>query len=150
MRQIKFNVQQLMSPVKDSMGGQWKVEADREGNLTLSEVAAWAVRIEGILVGKSFIEDPAEAVRAVFAASGLHSLPEAVAVFALEDLDGHTQTDRLSPEEWVIFTLGGEAYKVPRQQFGEEVEKSTRWVQARQAKRHEIDALMLELKKLGG
>lgn len=51
-------------------------------------------------------------------------------------------------ESFVVFTLGGEAFCVPRIQFSAEVERSSRWTQARQAKRPEIDALVEELKRI--
>jgi len=122
----------------DTRGTRWRIVADKDhAMLVLTEQSMWTIHIEGYLVGSASHEDPGEAVREVFKAAGLESLPEAVEVRAASD-----------KETWVIFTLNSVAYKVPTPQFASEVLPSTRWVQARGAKRAEIDALMAELKVL--
>ena len=145
MRQIKLNAKETAATITDSLGGQWAVGVEENGAIVvLTELAKWRIFIEGSLVGDAFHSDPAEAAREVLAASGMQSLPEAVAVVSYPAVYAQ------GSEAFVIFTLGGEAFKVPLTQFQQEIEKSTRWIQARQAKRHEIDALMAELKKIGG
>jgi hypothetical protein len=151
MRQLKIELPTLkpgeVRQIKDSTGRNWEVErrpmdaaapaADQTEFLVLNEIPRWDIQIEGFQIGSADSLHPGEAVRECFQAAGLTSLPEAVLVKAV------------SPEEqFAVFTLGGKAYSVPLRQFSEEVEKSGAWITARQARRPEIDALMIELRKL--
>jgi len=131
---------------RDSAGIPWtmalrpNIEGEtQELDVEVEESPSWAILIGGHVIGHANHDDPAEAVREVFAEAGLSSLPEAVEVLARRDDEGEAQ---------VIFTLDGKAYSVPQGQFLAEVAKSDRWIQAQQAKRTEIDALMDEIKKL--
>lgn len=151
MRQLKIELPTFQNgvarQVKDSKGRNWEVvrelmdaaapAADQTEFLTLREVPRWDIQIEGFQIGTADHGEAGEAMRLAFKAAGLTSLPEAVLVKAV------------TPEEqYAVFTLGGKAYSVPLKQFSEEVEKSGAWITARQARRPEIDALMIELRKL--
>lgn len=129
----------------DSAGKKWKASISKQGDkledgiaLTVGECPLWSIFIEGAFIGVRSDENPGEAVREAFHAAGLTSLPEAVEVKAVS----------ATGDIFMVFTLGGEAYCVPVKQFTEEVAKSSNWITARQARRPEIDALMLEIKKL--
>lgn len=124
--------------VTDSSGRRWRLQLPDLGAvfpLTLIQVPKWVISIGGTKIGEADGDDPAEAMRDAFSKSGLTSLPEAVAVQVFNE-----------HESWMVFTLGGQAFKVTNEQFVKEVMGSTRWVQGQQAKRHEIDALMKELR----
>jgi hypothetical protein len=138
VRQIKFTPGEELAT--DSLGGRWEVQGPSGGEkpfFLLSQIPDWDVRMEGVRIGSGVGKNPAEVAREVLAASAVTSLPEAVAVFVDSE-----------KESFVVFTLGGEAFCVPRIQFSAEVERSSRWTQARQAKRPEIDALVEELKRI--
>lgn len=125
----------------DSEGQKWRLimDGDEDGSIDLSieEIPAWSVYIEGHLIGMAVNESAGEAAREVFQNAGLTSLPEAVEVKAV------------GPDEtFAVFTLEGEAYCVPLAQFVGEVAKTSNWITARQARRPEIDALMEEIKRL--
>lgn len=127
--------------VDDDTGVHWQAQLKRGMNfldVELEELANWTIRLEGFKIGESSSNDPAEAVRALLQVSGITSLPEAVPVFASSPMD-----------EFVVFTLNSKAFVAPKKQFAAEVEKSSQWVGARQAKRTEIDALQADLLKLG-
>ena len=123
----------------DSTGKKWKGTLARVESgyaLIFDEMNSWRVYIEGVDVGGAMNPDPAEAVREAFAAAGLSSMPEGVEVKAVS-----------GDEVWVIFALNGAAHKATATAFAE-VAKSTHWVQTRQAKRQEIDALRQELSRM--
>lgn len=126
----------------DSEGQKWRLimDGDEDGSIDLSieEIPAWSVYIEGHFIGVAVNEDAGEAVREVFQNAGLTSLPEAVEAKAVS-ADGSTH---------MVFTLEGGAYCVPVGRFINEVAKSSNWITARQARRPEIDALMEEIKRL--
>lgn len=128
---------------QDATGGEWAVRLTRtkDGGVTveLAPVLDWAVRVEGVSVGSARGDDPAEAAREALRAAEVTHLPEAVCVQIGRD-----------GEAWVMFTLDGKAYCVPQAQFGAEVEKSGRWVDARARRGREIDALHAELRKAAG
>jgi len=105
--------------------------------IELTERLPWTIALEGVVIGTAGGEDPAEAVREALRHAGVTSLPEAVEVRASR-----------GTEAIVVFTLEGRAFKVPAQEFAADVARSTRWVQARQAKRPEIDALQRELRAI--
>lgn len=147
MRQVRIELPSLQEgivrQVKDSTGRNWEVVREKLAPaggeqtefLVMNEIPAWEIQIEGYGIGSANGLHPGEAVRECFQAAGLTSLPEAVLVKAV------------SPEEqFAVFTLDGKAYSVPLKQFSEEVEKSSNWVRARQARRPEIDALLAELR----
>lgn len=126
----------------DGQQGQWAYSIKRGLNsleVVVSEMAKWIVRLEGFVIGEVSGNDPAESVRALLQASDITSLPEAVAVFATSESEGN----------YAVFTLNGKAYCSTKKQFGEDVEKSSAWVGARQAKRTEIESLQNDLLKLG-
>lgn len=131
--------------VADTGGSKWKATLARKGDamengfaMTIEEIPAWAIFIEGIFIGARANKSPGDAVHDAFAAAGLTTLPEAVEVKAV-GMDGSA---------FMVFTLSGTAYCVPVKQFTEEVAKSGNWVSTRQARRPEIDALMEEIKRL--
>jgi hypothetical protein len=141
MREIKIPLSALddknkLQNVVDSAGRRWDFIIIDEA-ISITEIPAWSIYIEGILVGTGDAVDPGEAVREAFLEAGLTSMPEAVLVKA-SGPDG----------DYAIFTLAGKAYRIPLKKFSEEVENSSLWTSTRQAKRPEIDALMSELKKL--
>lgn len=137
----------IREETKDSLGRRWIVflKSVAEGleniskgmEMVVSEITTWAIYIEGAFIGVATNEKPEEAVREAFQNAGLTSLPEAVEVKVVGP-DG----------VFIVFTLSGEAYCTPLEQFMNEVAKSGQWITARQAKRTEIDALMEEIKKL--
>lgn len=105
--------------------------------IELTEMLPWTIALEGVVIGTAGGADPAEAVREALRHAEVTSLPEGVEVRASR-----------GTEAIVVFTLDGRAFKVPAQEFAADVARSTRWVQARQAKRHEIDALQRELRAI--
>jgi len=125
----------------DSEGQKWRLVmgGDEDGSIDLSieEIPAWSVYIEGHFIGVAVNGNAGEAVREVFQNAGLTSMPEAVEVKAV----GQDET-------FAVFTLEGEAYCVPLTQFVGEIVGTSNWITARQARRPEIDALMEEIKRL--
>lgn len=125
----------------DATGGHWAYSIKRGMNfleVIVGEMAKWTVRLEGFMIGEVSGTEPAESVRELLKVSGITSLPEAIPVFANSEIEGN----------FVVFTLNGKAYCASKKQFGEEVEKSSEWIGARQVKRMEIEALIAELQKL--
>lgn len=149
MRQLKIDLPTLqrgvVKKVTDTKGRNWEVVrglsdaagAEQTEFIVLSEIPRWTIYIEGYEIGTGDHPEASEAMRGAFQAAGLTSLPEAVFVKAVSE-----------GETFAIFGLEGKMYSVPLQQFNAEIEKSNRWTFARQAKRPEIDALLIELKKL--
>ena len=126
----------------DSEGARWKFVMeggeDNAVSISIEEIPAWMVYIEGHFIGTTVKEDAGEAVREVFLNAGLTSLPEAIEARAIS-ADGSNH---------VVFTLEGKAYGGPLEQFINEVVKTSNWIMARQARRPEIEALMEEIKRL--
>jgi hypothetical protein len=130
-----------VEPIFDAEGKQWRMtiqQTDRV-TITLAGVARWTIAIEGITVGTGEDADPGEAMIAAFKEADIGSLPEAVVAKVFND-----------DETWVVFTLSGEQFRMDAQRFNETVEKSDNWVQARRARRNEIEALQADLKKIAG
>jgi hypothetical protein len=152
MRQVKIGLLQddlakietgttMVFETIDSTGKKWKGTLARVQSgyaLIFDEMANWTIYVEGVLIGNAMNADPGEAVREAFLSAGLTSMPEGVEVKAVS-ADGET---------WVIFALNGAAHKATAQEFNETVAKGTHWVQARTAKRQEIDALRQELSRM--
>lgn len=125
-------------------GSEWAVRLTRHPEtravtVVLAPVLDWMIRVEGVPVGSARGDDPAEAAREALRAAEVTSLPEAVCV----QIGG-------PGEAWVMFTLNGRAYLVPQAQFGAEVERSGRWVDARARRGREIEALQADLRKAAG
>lgn len=125
----------------DSTGKKWKGTLARVPSgyaLIFDECAVWSVFVEGISIGSAMNADPGEAVREAFLSAGLTSMPEGVEVKAMSE----------SGETWIIFALNGAAHKATATEFAETVARGTHWVQARTAKRQEIDALRQEISRM--
>jgi hypothetical protein len=130
-----------VEPVTDSDGKQWRLTIQQTDRVivTLAGVARWTIAVEGVVIGEGEDADPGEALITAFKDAQINALPEAVVAKVFN-------TD----ETWVVFTLSGEQFKMPADQFNETVEKSDNWVQARRARRNEIEALQADLRKITG
>jgi len=141
LEQVQSGQVAHVEPVIDSDGKQWRLTIQQTDRvvMTLASLAHWTIAIEGVIVGEGEDADPGEALITAFKAANINALPEAVVAKVFND-----------EETWVIFTLSGEQFKMDAQRFNETVEKSDNWVQARRARRNEIESLQADLKKISG
>lgn len=128
---------------EDGEGNRWAVWMQRDVDrkvvtLSLEPLAPWNVRMEGFAIGSAHGSDPAEAAREALRAAEITSLPEAVLV----------QAERAG-ESWAVFTLDGQAYCVPQNQFNTQIAPGGQWTNARSKQSRNIETLKAELKKIG-